>query len=55
MKKLAQIVGAIVIFPLLMATTYALVIFSYLLVPFIIAIFVLAFIFTALGGLDHMD
>jgi hypothetical protein len=38
-----------------MATTYAIVIFSYLLVPFIIAIFVLSFIFVAIGGLDYID
>ncbi len=55
MNSFIKIVVAIIIFPILMATTYAVVIFSYLLTPLIIAVFILAFIFVSIGGLDKMD
>ena len=55
MKIVARIILALIIAPLFMATTYAIVILSYLLVPLIISTFVVSYIFVAIGGLDHMD
>jgi len=54
MKNLVNILIAMLAFPILMGLTYAMLIMSYLITPFIIAVFVLAFLFAALGGLDRI-